>query len=223
MRAPSRRGTTRPMSWWSGSGAPAPARPSRRPRPAPRCWCSRPRRWVAAPRRCRAGSSTSAAARPIQEACGYTDTAEDMERFLLAACGPDADAAKVHAVLPGQRRPLPLARRPRRPVRGRASTPSRAGSRPTTPAWCSAAARTRGRSPTSRPRCRAGHHPKFPDAAGGFLMQRLHRRRRRDGGAGRRPTPSVERLVVDDGAVVGVEATDRRCHAARSGPAAAWC
>ncbi|NKS72732.1 FAD-binding protein [Rhodococcus hoagii] len=32
---------------------------------------------------------------PIQEACGFTDTAEEMEKFLLAALGPDADQAKV--------------------------------------------------------------------------------------------------------------------------------
>ncbi len=38
---------------------------------------------------------------PIQEACGYTDTPEDMARFLLAACGPDADPAKVQAYCEG--------------------------------------------------------------------------------------------------------------------------
>ena len=32
---------------------------------------------------------------PIQQACGFEDTAEDMFRFLMAACGPDADEAKV--------------------------------------------------------------------------------------------------------------------------------
>lgn len=32
---------------------------------------------------------------PVQEACGFADTAEDMEKFLLAALGPDADREKV--------------------------------------------------------------------------------------------------------------------------------
>lgn len=32
---------------------------------------------------------------PIQRACGFDDTAEDMEKFLLAALGPDADQEKV--------------------------------------------------------------------------------------------------------------------------------
>ncbi|MBI2710102.1 MAG: FAD-dependent oxidoreductase [Actinobacteria bacterium] len=32
---------------------------------------------------------------PVQKACGFDDTAEDMFRFLVAACGPDVDEAKV--------------------------------------------------------------------------------------------------------------------------------
>lgn len=32
---------------------------------------------------------------PVQQACGFTDSAEDMEKFLLAALGPDADEEKV--------------------------------------------------------------------------------------------------------------------------------
>ncbi|GAA3683301.1 FAD-binding protein [Nocardioides ginsengisoli] len=40
---------------------------------------------------------------PIQEACGFADTPEDMEQFLLAALGPDADAAKVRAYSRGSR------------------------------------------------------------------------------------------------------------------------
>ena len=32
---------------------------------------------------------------PIQEACGYEDSVEDMFAFLMAACGPDADEADV--------------------------------------------------------------------------------------------------------------------------------
>ncbi|WP_280418690.1 FAD-binding protein [Nocardia carnea] len=32
---------------------------------------------------------------PIQQACGFDDTAEAMEKFLLAALGPDADQQKV--------------------------------------------------------------------------------------------------------------------------------
>ena len=32
---------------------------------------------------------------PIQKACGFDDTPEEMFKFLMAACGPDVDEAKV--------------------------------------------------------------------------------------------------------------------------------
>ncbi|HEY3842243.1 MAG TPA: FAD-dependent oxidoreductase [Acidimicrobiales bacterium] len=32
---------------------------------------------------------------PIQEACGFPDTTEDMYRYMMAACGPDPDEAKI--------------------------------------------------------------------------------------------------------------------------------
>lgn len=37
----------------------------------------------------------------LQKACGYSDSAEAMERFLLAVCGADVDEAKVHAYCEG--------------------------------------------------------------------------------------------------------------------------
>jgi len=39
----------------------------------------------------------------IQKACGFDDTAEEMEKFLHAALGPDADAAKISAYCQGSR------------------------------------------------------------------------------------------------------------------------
>src|SRR3954447_7029906 len=38
---------------------------------------------------------------PVQTACGYEDSAENMERFLLAACGGRTDPAKVHEYCAG--------------------------------------------------------------------------------------------------------------------------
>ena len=32
---------------------------------------------------------------PIQEACGFPDSLEDMYRYMMAACGPDPDEAKI--------------------------------------------------------------------------------------------------------------------------------
>lgn len=40
---------------------------------------------------------------PVQEACGFADTVDDMEGFLLAALGPDADREKVAAYSAGSR------------------------------------------------------------------------------------------------------------------------
>ena len=38
---------------------------------------------------------------PIQKACGFDDTPEEMHRYLMAACGPEPDAAKVAAYAEG--------------------------------------------------------------------------------------------------------------------------
>ena len=122
---------------------------------------------------------------PIQTGCGYSDTPEDMERFLAGRLRTRCRRRQGPRLLPGQRRPLPLARRPRRAVRGRASSPNPAASRLTTPVSCSPVARTRGRSPTSHRPSHVAIIPKFPDAAGGFLMQRLIEALRRDNGARR--------------------------------------
>ena len=34
---------------------------------------------------------------PVQQACGFEDSVDNLTRYLLAACGPDPDAAKVVA------------------------------------------------------------------------------------------------------------------------------
>ncbi|MEI2653837.1 MAG: FAD-binding protein [Microthrixaceae bacterium] len=92
--------------------------------------------------------------------------------------------------------------------------------RPTRRAWSSAGARTRGRSPRSPHRRLAATTPAHPDAAGGFLMQRLLEAVDRRGPATTVTDAAVDRLVVDDGVVVGLEATidgERRHARARRG------
>ena len=37
---------------------------------------------------------------PVQRACGFSDSAEEMERFLLVALGPEADEAKIPRATP---------------------------------------------------------------------------------------------------------------------------
>ncbi len=139
---------------------------------------------------------------PIQEACGYSDTAENMERFLLAACSPRTDPIKVHAYCDGS-----LAHYhwlvdhgvPFRPTFN--DEPNRepfddaglvfSGGEDSWPFNQIA-------DPVPR-----GHHPAFPDTAGGFLMQRLGEALTRTA-ASMVVDARVDRLVVDrDGVVAG--------------------
>ncbi len=48
-------------------------------------------------RRCPRASSTWAGGTPVQVACGFEDSVDDLVRYLIAACGPEPDAAKVVA------------------------------------------------------------------------------------------------------------------------------
>lgn len=146
---------------------------------------------------------------PIQEACGYTDTAEDMERFLLAACGPGADAAKVHAYCQGSvghyhwlvDHGVPF--EPRFHPEPSREPPDDSG-------LVFSGGEDSWPFTDIAPPVPRGHHPRFADAAGGFLMQQLIAA---VGSTSARVQTDavVERLVVDerDGAtaVVGVEAT----------------
>ena len=142
---------------------------------------------------------------PVQEACGYTDTADDMERFLLVACGPDAPADKIHAYAHGSVAHYHWLVDHGVPFEGRFySEPSREP--PDDSGLVFSGGEDSWPFTDIAPAVPRGHHPKFPDAAGGFLMQRLIEAVRQT--AARVQTDAVvERLVVDDGAVVGVEAT----------------
>jgi 3-oxo-5alpha-steroid 4-dehydrogenase len=142
---------------------------------------------------------------PVQEACGFPDDPETMATFLLAACGPGADEAKVRRycddsvahyhwlVEHGVPFKAEFCEEPNRePVTDAALLYS--GGEDTWPF-----------RELARPAPR-GHCPQFPDTAGGFLMQCLLRAM--DGTSTRVLTDArVERLVVDDdGRVVGVSA-----------------
>ncbi len=141
---------------------------------------------------------------PVQEACGYTDTAEDMERFLLAALGGRTDPVKVHEYCAGSLAHYHWLVGHGVPFKGQFSDePNRepfddsglvfSGGEDSWPFTDIAPAVPRG------------HHPEFPDTAGGFLMECLGGARERT--ATRTVTDArVDRLVVDDGAVVGAVA-----------------
>jgi 3-oxo-5alpha-steroid 4-dehydrogenase len=155
---------------------------------------------------------------PVQEACGYTDSAENMERFLLAACGARTDPAKVRTYCEGSVAHYHWLVDHGVPFKGQFNDePNRepfddsglifSGGEDSWPF-------TDVADPVPR-----GHHPQFPDTAGGFLMDRLT--------AARVATTvravadaRVDRLVVDDGTVVGVVAKvdgDDRAVRARGG------
>ncbi len=144
---------------------------------------------------------------PVQVACGFEDDPDNMAVFLSAACGPGADEAKVRAYCDGSVAQYHWLVAHGVPFKGEFHPePNR---EPVTDAGLvySGGEDTWPFRDIARPVAR-GHHPQFPDTAGGFLMQCLL-------GALKR-TPArvatdtrLERLVVDPddgGRVVGVVA-----------------
>lgn len=148
---------------------------------------------------------------PVQEACGFHDTPENMERFLLAACGPppgteprDAYVEKVHRycaesvghfhwlVEHGVPFKDTFNDEPNREPFDDAGLIFSGGE----DSWPF----TDVAEPVPR-----GHHPQFPDTAGGFLMGCLGDALARTA-TRTRTDARVDRLVVDDGAVVGLVA-----------------
>ncbi|MBV6509239.1 MAG: Fumarate reductase flavoprotein subunit [Acidimicrobiales bacterium] len=140
---------------------------------------------------------------PVQQQCGFSDTPEEMARFLSAACGPGVDEAKVQLYCESSvdhfhwlvEHGVPFEARfhpePNREPPDDSGLVFSGGE----DSWPF----TEIAIPAPR-----GHHPKFPDAAGGFLMQRLIAAV--DATPARlRTDAAVDRLVVDDGEVVGLE------------------
>ncbi len=142
---------------------------------------------------------------PVQEACGFTDTPEDMARFLVAACGPGADEAKITAYSEGSvehfgwlvDHGVPFEAR-YHPEHDR-EPPDESG------LVFSGGEDSWPFTEITRPAPR-GHHPRFADAAGGFLMQRLVSAVDASGTAVVTDATAT-RLVVDSGGVIGLEAT----------------
>jgi len=156
---------------------------------------------------------------PLQEACGFTDSADAMFDFLVAACGPGADEAKIRPYCDGSvdhygwlvDHGLPF-KAEFFPERDR-EPPTDAG------LVYSGGEDSWPFADVAEPAPR-GHVPAHPDAAGGFIMQCLLEALEQ--------TPTrvltdarVDQLVVDeDGAVVGVLAVldgERRAIRARGG------
>lgn len=143
---------------------------------------------------------------PVQRACGFEDSPENMAAFLRLACGPGIDEAKLTAYCDDSVGHFHWLVDHGVPFEGRYH-PEHDREPPDTSGLVYSGGEDSwpfDRAATPAPR---GHHPAHPDAAGGFLMQRLLAA---VANAGVRVVTeaAVERLVVDDdGAVVGVEAT----------------
>ena len=168
------------------------------------------------PRRRHAGAARRA---------GTTIPPRTWSAFLLAACGPE-HRRRPRCTPTARARSATSTGSSTTACRSRASsTTSPTGSRSTTPGSSSPAARTPGRSPKSPIRVPRGHHPQFPDTAGGFLMDRARRAREARPRHERSPTRASNghrdrrRRASSGVAVAASTATDARA----SGRVAAWC
>ena len=140
---------------------------------------------------------------PTQRACGFEDSVEDMEAFLLAALGPHADEARIREYCRGS-----LEHYDWLVAHGVEFKPSLHD----TPTWMpltddglmwlgeNSAPFDRIARPAPR-----GHRPPMPAFAGKLLMERLVEAADAAGETTHTDT-HARRLVVDDGRIVGVVA-----------------
>ena len=156
---------------------------------------------------------------PLQEACGFTDSADAMHDFLVAACGPGADEAKIRPycdesvdhyhwlVDHGIRfKQTFFPERDREPPTDDGLVYS--GGEDSWPFADLAAPAPRG------------HVPEHPDACGGYIMERLLEALAATPVRVQTDAQVVSLVVDDDGAVAGVVARvdgERRAIEARGG------
>jgi 3-oxo-5alpha-steroid 4-dehydrogenase len=109
---------------------------------------------------------------PVQKQCGFEDSPEQMFLYLMAACGPGADEAKVRLFC--ERSVEHFHWLVARGVPFKASFYPEGGTEPPTDDGLifSGSEAAHPFAAFARPAPR-GHHPQQPGAAGGFLMQKL--------------------------------------------------
>ena len=109
---------------------------------------------------------------PIQEACGFADTPDDMFAYLVAACGPGVDDAKARVYCDESVAHYHWLVEHGVPFKAE-FFPEHDREPPTDAGLIYSGGEDAApfdRIATPAPR---GHHPQYPDAAGGFLMERL--------------------------------------------------
>jgi 3-oxo-5alpha-steroid 4-dehydrogenase len=141
---------------------------------------------------------------PIQEACGFRDSIENMYAYMMAACGPDPDEAKIARYCAGS-----LDHFDWLVARGVPFDPSFCADTSMAPDGTEGLVYSGGEDAypfnqvaTPAPR---GHLAKTKRSTGWLLMQHLATAAT-DAGAAVSLDTRVDRLVVDDGRVVGVQA-----------------
>jgi 3-oxo-5alpha-steroid 4-dehydrogenase len=140
----------------------------------------------------------------LQEACGYTDTPDAMETFLVAACGPGADEAKAHVYCQSSTAHFDWFVDHGVPFEPRFH-PEHDMEPPDDSGLFYSGGEDSWPFTELTPAVPRGHIAKIPAAAGGFLMQHLLAAVAAT--SARVVTEAtVTRLVVDAGEVVGIEA-----------------
>ena len=141
---------------------------------------------------------------PIQIACGFEDSLDDMYRYLMAACGPDPDEAKIARYCEES-----LGHFDWLVARGVPFDPTFCAETSMAPTGTEGLVYSGGEdaypfNEIARPAPR-GHLAKTKRSTGWLLMQHLAAAATGAGAAVSADT-RVDRLVVDDGRVVGVQA-----------------
>lgn len=140
---------------------------------------------------------------PVQEACGYEDSPEDMFRFLVAALGPRPDEAKIRLFCEQSVAHFHWLESHGVPFK-RSFYPEPGLEAPTDD--CLVFSGGEDGHPfdrIARPAPRA-HKPRHPAAAGGFLMQKLVAATERSGARVVCDARTDALVTADDGSVVGV-------------------
>jgi 3-oxo-5alpha-steroid 4-dehydrogenase len=141
---------------------------------------------------------------PVQKACGFEDSVDDMFRYLMAACGPDPDEAKIARYCDSSLEHFDWL-----VDRGVPFDPTFCAETSMAPRGTEGLVYSGGEDAypfdqIARPAPR-GHLAKTERSTGWLLMQILAGAAT-DGGARVSSDTRVDRLVVDEGRVVGVQA-----------------
>ena len=140
---------------------------------------------------------------PVQEACGYHDTVDGMFTFLMAACGPAADEAKVRLYCAGSVAHFHWLEAHGVPFkRSFYAEPSMEA--PTDDCLVFSGGEDAYPFDTLTPPVPRAHKPQHPNAAGRFLMQRLVAATERAGATILCDARADTLIVERDGRVAGV-------------------